>query len=305
MDNPTTLMLRCAGWVVAVVIGMLPCIGAAQAVQQAQQLMADGKQAEAVRFIDQQLVQRGGEKTGDERYQLLMLKGEALIQSNKTSMAATAFDQARRAAPDGRAAAIAGANVLLVRASPGNRYAPKKPGAEPIDIVRPESRPAAFDALRDDMATVAKPKIARAAQGKSLAPAMELLPNVFDIASLELASKGSIDETRADVASMGEHARVLMRAQMDLCQRRINTLGDMAFSVQEGDRRGLQSNEVKELTPMIAELRRIEKTARDVRRRAQELGNPGAAWEQIAIDAADLADAAERIAEAGAPSIRN
>jgi hypothetical protein len=305
MDNPTTLMLRRAGWVVAVVIGMVPCIGAAQAVQQAQQLMADGKQAEAVRFIDQQLVQRGGEKTGDERYQLLMLKGEALIQSNKTSMAATAFDQARRAAPDGRAAAIAGANVLLVRASPGNRYAPKKPGAEPIDIVRPESRPAAFDALRDDMATVAKPKIARAAQGKSLAPAMELLPNVFDIASLELASKGSIDETRADVASMGEHARVLMRAQMDLCQRRINTLGDMAFSVQEGDRRGLQSNEVKELTPMIAELRRIEKTARDVRRRAQELGNPGAAWEQIAIDAADLADAAERIAEAGAPSIRN
>ena len=305
MEKPTTQTLRRLGWVVGVVFGMAPCIGVAQAVQQAQQMLADGKQADAVRFIDQQLVQRGAERVGDERYQLLMLKGEALIQTNKASMAATAFDQARRAAPHGRAAAIAGANVLLVRASPANRYAPKKPGAEPIDIVRPESRAAAFDALRDDMVAAAKPKITRATQGKSLAPAMELLPTVFDIASLELASKGSTDETRSDVASMGEHARNLMRGQMDLYQRRLNTLGDMAFSVEDGNRRGLQSNEVKELAPMIAELRRIEKTARDVRRRTQELGNPGAAWEQIAADAADLADHAERIAEAGAPSTRN
>ena len=35
--------------------------------------------------------------------------------------------------------------------------------------------------------------------------------------------------------------------------------------------------------------------ARDVRRRTQELGNPGTAWEQIAADAADLADHAEYV----------
>jgi hypothetical protein len=235
-----------------------------------------------------------------------MLKGDALIQTEKPSMAANAFDQARRAAPDGRAAAIARANGLLVRACPLNKYAPKNPpGAESIDITSPESRRAAFDALRTDMAAAAKPKMARAEQAKTLNTALELFPAILDMASIELAAHGTADETRADVASMGEHARDLMRAQIDRVQRRVNGLGDLAYSTEEGNRRGLFSNEVRELPPMIAELRRIEKTARDVRSRAQELGIAATAWEQIAIDAADAADAGERILEIGSQSTRN
>jgi hypothetical protein len=195
---------------------------------------------------------------------------------------------------------------LLVRAAPLNKYAPRNPpGAESIDITSPESRRAAFNALRADMAAAAKPKMARAEQAKTLNSALELFPAILDMASIELAANGSTDETRADVASIGEHARDLMQAQIGRVQRRVNSLGDLAYSTEEGDRRGLFSNEVKELPPMIAELRRIEKTARDVRSRAQELGIPATAWEQIAIDAADVADAGERILEAGAPNTRS
>lgn len=276
------------------------------AVQTTQQMMADGKQPDALRFIDQQLLQRHLDQAGEERYQLLMLKGDALIQTNKLTMASSAYDNARRAAPNGRAAAVARAHTMLIRAAPVGKYTPRTPaGAEPIDIVNPDSRRAAFDALRADLAAAAKPKIARASQGRSLTPAMDLLPAVFDIASLELAAKGSIEQTQSDVASMGEHTRDLVHEQINLCQRKVNGLADRAYTIEEGDRRGLQSNEMKELPPIIAELGRIEKAAREIRRRAQELGQPGTAWEQLAADAADVAEAAERVAEAGAPSTRN
>jgi hypothetical protein len=267
-------------------------------------MILDGQQAQAMQLIDKQLIQRHLDQSGPERYQLLMLKAEAAIQLNKASMAVSIFDQAVRAAPDGRSAAVARANALLFRASPTNKYTPKRADAEPVDLVNLESRRMAFDAFRADMAANTRPKIARATQAGTLRPALELFPAVLDLASIEFASKGSIEDTRADVAAMGEHARNMMRAEIGRSQRRINGLGDLAYSTEEGDRRGLQSNELKELQPMVEELRRIEKTARDVRRRAQELGTPDPAWEQIAADAADLADAAERIAESGAQSSR-
>jgi hypothetical protein len=274
-------------------------------VQTAQQMIADGKQTDAIKFIDQQLVQRRSEIADNERFALLMLKGEALIQTNKASMAGNAFEQARRAAADGRDAAVARAYMLLVRASPSSKYAPKKPGSEPIDIVNPESRRAALEALRVDLLNAAKPKMARATQSKTLPPAMELLPALLDVASVELAATGSTQETQADVASLGEHSRELMHAQIDRVKRRVSGMADMAFSIEEGETRKLLSNEVKEMQPMIAELRKIEKLARDVRNRARELGIQGTAWEQIAIEAADAADAAERVLGAGAPSVRN
>jgi hypothetical protein len=295
--------------VLAMMIAALPVmVRAADAPgdpdRQVQQLMADGKQPEAIRLIDQQLLQRGLDQKGPERYRLLMLKGDAMIQSKRASMASSVFDQAGRAAPDGQAAAVARAHVLLLRAAPTNKYTPRS-GGEPIDITNPDSRRAAFDALRADMLATAKPKIARAAQGRSLNPALDLLPTVLDMASLEVASKGSMDETKADVSSASEHAQDLMRGQITAAQRRINSLGDRAFTIEEGDRRFLTSSEAKDLPPIIAEMRKIEKVARDVRRRAQELGNPATAWDQIALEAADAADAAERVAEAGAASTRN
>jgi len=292
-----------------VFVSALPCLAlaadpAGDATQQIQQLMADGKQPEAIRLIDQQLVQRGLDQKGEERYRLLMLKGDAMIQSNRASMASSVFDQAGRAAPNGQAAAVARAHVLLLRAAPTNKYTPKS-GGEPIDITNPDSRKAAFDALRADMLASAKPKIDRAAQGRSLNPALDLLPTIMDMASLEMASKGSMDETKADVSSASEHAQDLMRGQINAAQRRINALGDRAFTIEEGDRRYLTSSEAKDLPPIIAEMRKIEKVARDVRRRAQELGNPATAWEQIAAEAADAADSAQHVAEAGAASTRN
>jgi hypothetical protein len=295
--------------VVIVVVSALPCLAlaadpAGDATGQIQQLMADGKAPEAIRMIDQQLLQRGLDQKGEERYRLLMLKGDAMIQSNRASMATSVFDQAGRAAPSGQAAAVARAHVLLLRAAPTNKYTPKS-GGEPIDITSPDSRRAAFDALRADMLASAKPKIARAAQGRSLNPALELLPTVMDMASLEVASKGSMDETKADVSSMSEHAQDLMRAQISAAQRRVNALGDRAFTIEEGDRRYLTSSEAKDLPLISTEMRKIEKVARDVRRRAQELGNPATAWEQIAAEAADAADSAEHVAEAGAASTRN
>jgi hypothetical protein len=73
---------------IAVLLAGLPCFSADEArgqpaapasqvdaVQAAQQMISGGQHAGALRYIDQQLVQRHIDQQGDERYQLLMLKG--------------------------------------------------------------------------------------------------------------------------------------------------------------------------------------------------------------------------------------
>src|SRR5688572_21046011 len=111
MNQYTALRPNRLTWhVTLTTMAAVHCVAAGQAapppsdaVQKAQALLADGKADEALRLIDQQLIQRRVDGAGDERYQLLMLKGDAMIRTNKAAMAASVFDQARRAAPNGQA----------------------------------------------------------------------------------------------------------------------------------------------------------------------------------------------------------
>src|SRR5688572_6136629 len=277
---------------------------ASEAVQTAEQMVAAGQYNEALQFVAKHLTQGTRDAKSPERYQLLMIRGEALVRSNKASLAGSAFDQAVRAAPDGRSAALARANVLLIKASPSGKYTPKSPGAEAIDIANPESRRDAYGALRDSLSHAFQPKLDKATKSKKLEPAFEALPAVYDLAALELASGGSTEQTQADVKVLGGHARGLIEEQMSRIGHRMSAMEDLANSGADFERRGLYTNEQKDLRKMIDELRRIEQTARDVRRRAHELGFPGTAWEPIAADATDLVEAGEALLEFGSPSTR-
>jgi hypothetical protein len=272
-------------------------------VDSVRQRVASGQYQDALRLISQQLTRTARDKDNPDRYDLLMLKGESLLQLGQRASAGDAFDQAAKAAPDIRGTALARANALLVRSAPNNKYKPKSGGAsaQPIDILNPESRKQAFAALREDKLAALAPKLKKAEDAKSLPPMIDVLPAVLDCGYLEGASSGAAPQTRAALAEMGAHARDLMTAELRRLRYRVDQMEDLANSFINDDltRRGLFSNERQELTDDIAYLKQIEQTARDARRRARELGFDGAAWEPIAADAADLADRAQALNDIG------
>jgi hypothetical protein len=63
--------------------------------------------------------------------------------------------------------------------------------------------------------------------------------------------------------------------------------------------RGLTYPEKNELQDALAYLGQIEKTARDVQRRARELGFTGEKWDAVIVEAGDAAENASRLLAGG------
>src|SRR5436190_3879236 len=91
-----------------------------------------------------------------DRYDLLTLKGEALLKTKADAAAADAFRDAAKAAKSDDAASLARATELLVRRSRQELYTPaphdrsQTASTAAIDIIEKESRKSAFAALYAD-----------------------------------------------------------------------------------------------------------------------------------------------------------
>jgi len=261
-------------------------------LQDVQQKMDAGQYQDALRLISP-LLASAGDNNGT-RYQLLMLRGEALLQSQQRVPAANVFDVAAKIAPDAKATAAARANVLLLRASPDNKYTPKS-GGTPIDILQPASRKEAFAAMRADLAAALKPKYTAALKSDSLVPMMNVLPSMLDQAYLEFAADGSAPKTHEDLQAMGSRARELMSGELRRVRYHVSALELASNSTSDYVRRGLYSTERDAVQQDIDYVTKIGQTARDARRRAQELGYDGAAWESVIADCDDLVDRARAL----------
>jgi tetratricopeptide (TPR) repeat protein len=262
-------------------------------VSDAQQKLDAGQFKDAITIVTQSLTRSRPDDDSAQRGQLLTIKGEALLRMGQTATAASTFDMAVKSAPDVRTAALARANSLLIRASSQGKYRPRTGGGQPIEIIDPESRKQAFAALREDLSRTVKPKMQAALNGNTLPPLLDVLPSVMDLGYLEYAANGSAPTARDDLKELGAHARDLMNSELRKLRHQIDVLEDASNSTDNWNRRGLFSNERKWLTDQLPYLRRIEKTARDARSRARELGFDGAAWEPIIADAGDQADRAQ------------
>ena len=130
-----TYWKRVASGIVLTLVGLalLPARALAAdspAVQEARQRVESKQYTEALKVISQALTNSQPTDPSGDRYELLLLRGECLIQINQRPAAAAAFDMAFKSAPDSRAAAVARANALLVRAAPTGKYVPKTPGQQ-------------------------------------------------------------------------------------------------------------------------------------------------------------------------------
>jgi hypothetical protein len=234
----------------------------------------------------------------EERYDLLMLRGECLLRVDQRATAVDAFSQAERSAVSPEKFAMARASALVVKATPNNRYTPRGRNAGPeLDIFDPASRKLAFAAVRQDRLRTLAPQLERAQSSTTLPPMLEVLSPMLDIAALEYAAQGNAADTRQILTDLGTRARGLIGDELRRIDARLNALEDASNSATTGgfyvSRRGLYSNEAAEVRQAVEYLGQIEKVARDVRQRAQRLGWGAEAWEPIIADTGDLTNRAQ------------
>jgi hypothetical protein len=289
-------------------VSAVPAAGSA--ASEAQRFIDGGDYKKALEVISKELAseRRGTEATTD-RHILLNLKGEALFRLGENSLAIASFQKAAEAAgrmdsPDVKFAATARANALLAKASPKHIFKP--PSGEPIDVANPAMRIPAFAALHEALAKQLAPKIAAAKNDNTLPPMFQLLPQMFDLGSLEYAAKGAATETTQILQTFGQRARELINGELQRLTIRIQHTGDMADSLSGSGgnwngyigRRGLTTNERKALEEDIKYLGQIEKTAVEARNAARQLGFTGEKWDPIIQTSVELINRATTIREA-------
>ena len=225
---------------------------------------------EALRLVSQLLSLRGKAAQGLDRYELFMLKAEGHLCQRAGDAAAQSFKQAAEQTNNREQAAMARASEQLIRRSRRLAYTPKRvvkgqvAKRDPIDIVDPEKRKTALQALLvDEMAELA-PKLQAAKGSRSLVPALKAMQSARDLATLELAANGSADQVNGLVEDLKQSCKELLTRTMEKSTKRIDQVTQMAndpelvrqvfpnpyggFEVEVAERRrGLKRQDIGEL----------------------------------------------------------
>jgi len=228
------------------------------------------------------------------RYELLMLRGESLLQLKQKPSAIDAFRSALAAV--GRDGDInqklaARAMVDLLTAGPGWVY--KSADGETFDLIAPEPRKQASAAMLVDRLATLRPKVTRAAEADALGPMVALMPEVEGAMALEFVATGHIAQVTELVHSLGDRARLLISKEVQRIANRSLELEDLSndiFVLDDGRipaRRGLHSDELDELRQMLKTLDTITQTSEEGRRINRRIGGTGEAWDAILIQASE------------------
>jgi hypothetical protein len=248
----------------------------------------------------------GAAADSDLRYELLRYKGESLLRLKQKSYAADAFEDASRATADRAKAAAARATAVLVRAARGTAYVPH-PGTDGIDILEPDSRRRAMLALAESELARIQPMVDRATSGTTLPPIRDLLEPVADAHALELTATDMDTRTRPVLDKLGGHARDLIRRELARLSRGVERLGDIANELildedplgDEIRRRGLDTQQRRELRDVGEYLVQIGRAGRTGRRVAVTLDGPRQEWDVIIAEADAIADRAAEVFNRG------
>jgi hypothetical protein len=301
--NKATLQTMIVGFTAALCLAAttLAVPGAkCDAITEARKTFDAGDYRQALREISKGLSLTAPEPTPDEKYQLLMLRGESLLRLGEGAYASDAFEAATNAATDLRKAATAKATAVLITLSSGQVYQPTGGSGEPIPIVPPDSRKLAMRAAFKDLRDRHMPAIQRALEGDTLPPMLELVPRLGDMCVLEFASQGQATQTTQILRAFGEHARSLMDAELRRVHRRVASLDELANSLIDVDRgwgsrlnrRGLRTPERADLQELTEYTARIRGAALHGRRIARSFGLEGEDWDPVLAEADEVLDRA-------------
>jgi hypothetical protein len=232
-----------ASFVILAVVAWAPLAGAqAPSSEEIHRLMGEKNYAQALQKITAGLALRGEAARAVNRYELLMLKGECHLRLKAGSYAAEAFAAAAKdpqASPPERA--VAAGHEMLVRQAKGFAYTPRTPGADksrpaPIDILDPESRRRAFEALLADELAANESKVAAAKASRSLDPIVALFKPLAMMEGLERASTkdGDAPRVKALQAELTDRAKRDLADALRAVARRVGEIDKEASTFVEG-----------------------------------------------------------------------
>ena len=186
---------------------------------------------------------KGNAAQAYDRVDMLMLRGEALMQLKQQAPAVEAFDAAAKEAtnpqqkgttykPDeiakARATALLVHQARLFSYTPRHVEAGQKP--EPIPLSDPARRPDAFKALLADQQADLTPKAKAAAHATSLGPIIQLIRGLGDLRAVEQMATSATKQSDALLVDLAEQAHKLMDAEVDRLAPATDTISKNAHT---------------------------------------------------------------------------
>jgi hypothetical protein len=227
------------------------------------QLFTDGKYPEVLRKLTRAMGSKEWKGEQFDHYDLLMLKAETHLRLKEASPASAAFAQAAKEAPDRKSIAIARANEFLIKKTISLHYTRKPapgwvasgqeqdlhytrkpaPGADkkgadknappPMEIIEPEQRKLAFEALYEDEKATLEPKFKAAREGKSVPAIVDLYQSIAQLKMLDFAVNGSDEQTKQTVEPLAEHAKDVLGEGVEKLGTRVDVIASSANSLSE------------------------------------------------------------------------
>jgi hypothetical protein len=250
------------------------------------------------------------DQSGVDRFDLLELKGEALLRTKSDAEAADAFGDAAKATKDKDQASLARATDELLRQSHSETYTPKTAGktgtpssqpAAAIDLIQPSSRKHAFAALFDDEMTTKSHQVDAVKKATTLPPILSIAPTLQTLQDLEHAGTGSTTKSGEMTKSVGDRARELIEGATKKLSTRIDELEKKSGQTEEGKgrshytrRRGLNSGEIDELHEMGPTCDEITAACKQL---TQALGSAGGDFSAAESQAASVKSRANELAK--------
>ena len=235
---------------------------------------------------------------GYDRYELLLLRGDCLLHIEDPATAQLAYAAAKES-PVSAQANEARATVLLIARSVKMTYVPRTANetGDGINIASRANRIKALGALLQDEIRADRREMDRAIAAQDLVPIREVLPKLADLYAVERATTEGDANVRPILKAVGARARVLIDRELGLegervaaIERRANQrLEFPAVGVSSGggtwwggiNRRGLYTNDRRELRDLIAYLRQIEETTKLGQRIALSFDGDVKAWDPL------------------------
>lgn len=286
-------------------------------MQELQQLQTDKQWQPLLQKLSRVLALRGDAAKNLDRYELLMMKGEAHAQLKQPAPAGRAFaDAAKEAGTQKDRVAVASSTALLIKRSQTFVYKRKSPTTQPsdpkeIDVLDPAKRKQGFAALAADELAVLRPKVKSATTANNLKPVVELMKSMDDLRNAELASAGNTAMTDSLLPPLATHSKELSakyladeKARVDSIETSANTVDDVGAGrgypgqIRETryKKRGLMSADTTNLKNAIATCNEIaagDKQMAEVF--GAELGKP---LLDVATEATTVAQKAEAVLNA-------
>ncbi len=303
----------------ALCLSLLACIltgasvhaqGTAPTPDQIQKLMEAKSWTPALRAIGQIMPSANGAASAN-RYPLLMMRGECLVQLKDTQSAVIAFDQALAATTLLSETEAARAMSLLLRKSRGGFYTPiTGDNRTPLDLTDQDACKRAMAALFADELPAAVSRVQEAATAQTLPPITNMLPTLRDLHALEQVGTGDDKQTLALVQPLGDRIYNLIDAELTRVNAKVQSiqraaarnmnLGSGTLTIVNGTLQalpdagatGLSSDDRQQLRDTITYLNSIGLTCEDLTALAQHYDRDGERWKTLSKRTQGLRDVA-------------